>query len=86
MYGRKYINGSVEWLGVLCFGRDDELPWTENILCPNLRWGYGCNVENWAWGSQPGSHYVGVDVLWRGAIFARAAYLDGSPKNARATA
>ena len=36
-------------------------------------------------GSQPGSHYGGVDVPWRGAIPARPAYLPRSPKNARTT-
>ena len=38
MYGRKYINGSVKWLGVPAAFCDTEVAWTENILVPNPRW------------------------------------------------
>ena len=34
MFGRIYINGSVEWLGVPDFLRNDELTWTLNLLDP----------------------------------------------------
>ena len=35
MYGRKSINGSVDWLGVPTFLRNDGPPWDDNILCPS---------------------------------------------------
>ena len=36
----KYINGSVEWIGVPDFLRNDGLPWTLNLLAPYDNWGY----------------------------------------------
>ena len=39
MFGRKSINGSVEWLGVPSFLSNDGLPWTLNILAPYADWG-----------------------------------------------
>ena len=80
MYGRKSINGNVEWLGVTLFLHNDEPPWTDSILVPSPRWGVGGTYEIWALESQPGGRYDGVDVLWRGAVPAREAYLPQSPE------
>ena len=86
MYGWKSINGSVEWLGVPTFLRNDGLPWADNILCPSLQWGVRGTYAIWYLESQSGGRYSGVDVPWCGAAPARAAYLPWSPENARATA
>ena len=37
IYGRKLINGSVEWLGVPAPSCDTGVTWTENILVPDSR-------------------------------------------------
>ena len=86
IYGRNLINGSVEWLGVPRSGCDDGPPWTDNIWCPSPRWGVGGIYETLALESQPGCHYGGVDIPWRGDVPASAAYLPQNPENARATA
>ena len=39
IFGRIYINGSVEWLGVPDFYRSDGPAWTANILDPHSSWG-----------------------------------------------
>ena len=46
-YGHKLINGSVKWLGVPSFLRNDGPPWADNVLCPSPRWGVGGNDEFW---------------------------------------
>ena len=38
MFGRNYINGSVEWLGVPNFLRNYGPPWTLNLLAPYANW------------------------------------------------
>ena len=85
MYSRKSMNGSVKWLGVPSFLRNDGPPWADNILCLSLRWGVRGTFEIWYLESKPGGHYGSVDVPWRGAVPARLAYLPWSPENARAT-
>ena len=62
IFGRKSINGSIEWIGVPSFLRNDGPPWGENILCPSPRWGVRGNFENCALESQPDGCYGGVDV------------------------
>ena len=52
--------------------------WTDNLLVPEARWGYGVRVGTWAWVTQPGV-LIGVEVLWRGTFPARATYLSRSP-------
>ena len=37
IYGRKWINGSFEWLGVPAPSCDTGVTWTENILVPDSR-------------------------------------------------
>ena len=39
MFVRNYINGSVEWLGVPNFLRNDDPPCTLNLLAPYANWG-----------------------------------------------
>ena len=80
IYGRKYFNGRVEWIGIPCYFRDDGPPWTDNPLCPSPRWGDGGTVGAWAWGIQPGGCYGGVDVPWHGAVPTLASYLPGIPE------
>ena len=41
MFGRKWINGSFEWMGVSAFVRTNGTPWTANILAPYADWGRG---------------------------------------------
>ena len=38
-FGRKSINGSVEWLGIRDFLRNDGPPWTLNLPAPSVNWG-----------------------------------------------
>ena len=86
MYGRKLMNGSVKWLGVPTFFRNNGPPWADNILFPSPCWGVRGTYEILALESQPGGFYGGVYVLWCGAVPARTSYLPQSPENARATA
>ena len=39
MFGRNYINGSVKWIGVPDFLKNDGPPWTLNLLAPYDSWG-----------------------------------------------
>ena len=39
MFGRKFINGSIKWLVVPSFLRNDGPPWTLNLLYPYVYWG-----------------------------------------------
>ena len=41
IYGRKSIDGSVEWLGVPAPSYGTGFPWNENIFVPNSCWGDG---------------------------------------------
>ena len=49
IFRRKSINGSVKWLGVPSFLRNDGPPWDDNILCPSLCWGVRGTYENGIW-------------------------------------
>ena len=55
MFGVNYINGSVQWLGVLAPLRTDGPPWTGNILAPSPAWGTVGTPTNPNWVSQPGN-------------------------------
>ena len=86
IYSRKSINGSVKWLGVPAPFCDIGATWTENILVPSPRWGYGVRVEHWAWGTQHGV-FIGAAVLWSSVVPDRPFYLPIiPPENVRATA
>ena len=73
MFGRKYTNGSVEWIGVTAPLRTDGPPWTDNILFPSLDWGASGTATNPNWGIQPGGPCGSVYVLWSGTIRAMPA-------------
>ena len=45
MFGRNYINGSVEWLGVPDFLRNYGPHWTLNLLAPYANWGTECPLQ-----------------------------------------
>ena len=86
IYSRKSINGSVKWLGVPAPFCDIGATWTENILVPSPRWGYGVRVGHWAWGTQHGV-FIGAAVPWSSVVPDRLFYLTIiPPENARATA
>ena len=55
IFGQRSINASVEWLGPpVPFYDTTGVPWTDNILVPELRWGDGGNYETWALKTQSG--------------------------------
>ena len=85
-YVERSINESVEWLGFPHPFCDTGATWNDKLLCPSARWIHGVRDGDWAWGIQPRVRFGGVDVLCRGAVSDRAAYLLRSPENARATA
>ena len=46
IFGQRYINLSVEWLSTPVPSYDTNgMPWVDNILVPELRWGDGGNYE-----------------------------------------
>ena len=38
MFGRNFINGSMEWIGVPDFLRTDGPTWNSNLLAPHHKW------------------------------------------------
>ena len=76
IFGWRYINVSVEWLGTLVHFYDTTgVPWTDNILVPELRWGDGGNYKTWDVKTQYVVRFVGRSVPWCGAVPFCAAYL-----------
>ena len=78
IYGQRFINGSVEWLVIPAPFCVTGFAWTDNLLVPKARWGYGIRVGDWDWGTRPGV-LIGADVPWRGVVPDRTAYLPRSP-------
>ena len=64
MFGRNYINGSVEWLGIPNFLRNDGPPWTLNLLAPYTNWGDREDSTSTNWGSGSEEHSNSVSILW----------------------
>ena len=66
MFGRKSINGSIEWLGVSVFLRNDGPPWTLNILAPYSDWGGrgSSTSQNLSTGYGGYSDSVSIDWDW----------------------
>ena len=62
------------------------VPWTDNILVPEVHWGYVGNNKNWDLQTQSGVRFGGSIVPWREAVPFHAAHLPRSPVNTRATA
>ena len=85
IYVRKFINGSVDCLGIPAPFCDTGVAWTDNILFPSPRCGDRFRVGDWGWETQPG-FLIGADDPWRSVVPDRPAYLPRSPpENARAT-
>ena len=74
MFGRYSINGSVEWLGVPDFLRNDGPPWTLNLLPPYASWGDRGSSTNINWGSGSGGHYNSVSILWNRPVHVLPVY------------
>ena len=56
------INVSVEWLGVpISFYDTARVPWIDNILSPELRWGDGDSYQVWASETRSRPHFDGSD-------------------------
>ena len=69
IFGQISINASVEWLGTpVPFYDTTGVPWTDNILVPELRWGDGGNYETWYLQTQSGVSFGGRSVPWRGVV------------------
>ena len=64
MFGRNYIDGSVEWVGIPDLLRNDVPPWTANILDTYHSWGYQGPSVNLDWGSGFGGNSNSISVLW----------------------
>ena len=64
MFGRNYINGTVEWLGIPNFPRNDGPPWTLNFLAPYANWGDRGSSTSPNWSSGSGEHSDSVFILW----------------------
>ena len=86
MFGRKSINGSVDFLGVSAPLRTYAPPWIDNILVPSPAWGAGGTTIDPNWGIQPGGPYGSVSIMWSGTIPAMPAYVRRSPENMRSVA
>ena len=64
MFCRKYINGSVKWLGIPNFLRNDGPPWTLNILDTYAKWGYRGSSTSPNLGSVSGGYPDSVSINW----------------------
>ena len=64
MFGRNFINGSVECLGIPDFMRTYEHPWTANLLAHYSSWIDRRSSSNPNWGSQSGGESEIVSVPW----------------------
>ena len=62
MFGRNYINRSVQWLVVPDFLRTDGPTWTDNLLAPYFSLGDRGYTTNQNWGSQSGEGSDSVSV------------------------
>ena len=64
IFGRIFINGNVEYLGIPDFHRTVDPAWTAYILSPRSSWGEGDTTTNKNWGSQLGGDSGSVAVPW----------------------
>ena len=62
------------------------MPWIDNILVPELRWGDGDSYKLWDSETLSRPRFGGRNVPWRGAVPFYPDYLPSSPVNARARA
>ena len=85
IFGHISINASVKWLGTsIPFYDTSGVPWIENILVPELRWGDGDSYKRWALENWSRPSFGGRSVSWRGTVPFCPNYLPSSPVNARA--
>ena len=63
MFGRNFIHGSVEWLGITDFHRTDGPGCTANLLAPHTSWVDGGSTTNPNWGSKYMVDSVSVSIL-----------------------
>ena len=60
IFGRIYINMSVEWFSVpIPFYDTAGVPWIDNILVPEFLWGYGDSYQVWALETRSRPHFNG---------------------------
>ena len=86
-FGQRSIHASVKHLSTpVPVYNTTGVPWTYNILVPELRWGERGNHKTWALKTQFGVRFVGISVPWRGIVPLFAVYLPRSPVNMRAIA
>ena len=86
MFGRIFIDGSVEWLGFPDFHRNDGPAWTANLLDTYPSWGYGGSTTNTNWGSQSGGASGRASIPWNCPTCVLTVYHCMISENARAAA
>ena len=64
MFGRKFINGSFEWMGVPEFLRTYGPRWTANLLAPYADWGHGGPYTSQNFSSGSGGYSNSVHINW----------------------
>ena len=64
MFGRNYITGSVEWIGITNFLKYDGPPWNLNLLSPYYIWGYRGSSTSPNWGSGSGGNSGSTSIPW----------------------
>ena len=64
MFGRSYIDGSVKWLRVPNFLRNDITPWNLNLLAPYACWGYIGSSTSPNLGSGSGGYFDSISINW----------------------
>ena len=64
MFGRNYINGSVEWIGFPNLLRNDGPPWNLNILAPYAKLGDIDSSTSTHWGSGSEGNCDSVSISW----------------------
>ena len=63
MFGRNYINGIVEWIGVPDLMSNDGPPWNFNLLDPYANWRDRGSSTSLKRGNGSGGNYKGVSIL-----------------------
>ena len=69
IFDRRLLNASVKWIrNLILFYDTTRVPWIDNILVPELRWGEEGNYKTWALQNQSGVCFGVISVPWRGAV------------------
>ena len=80
IYGRKSINGSVEWLDIPAPSCDTGVAWTENTVVPNPCWGDRRGYGRWDLATHSRPLLGGRSVPCRGVVPFRPDYVPSSPE------